>query len=229
VQGKVVVVTGGFGALGRAVALAAQARGAQVAALDFAAKPPPELVKALGARALIGGIDLARPKSAQAAMARVVKRLSRIDALLNIAGGFVWETVADGEPDTWDRLYRMNVTTALNATRAALPHLVASGGRIVNVGANAALKAEAGMGAYTAAKSGVHRLTEALAQELKGKVAVNAVLPSILDTAGNRADMPKADPTKWVTPKDLAAVILFLASDEASAVTGALVPVTGGV
>jgi 3-oxoacyl-[acyl-carrier protein] reductase len=85
------------------------------------------------------------------------------------------------------------------------------------------------MGPYAAAKSGVHRLTEALAEELKGKVAVNAVLPSIIDTPANRKDMPDADFSRWVTPDDLSEVIMFLASDRARAVTGALVPVTGGV
>ena len=86
------------------------------------------------------------------------------------------------------------------------------------------------MGAYAASKSAVHRLTEALAEELKAtSVTVNAVLPSIIDTPANRADMPEADPTKWVAPADLATTILFLASPEARAITGALLPVTGRV
>ena len=92
-----------------------------------------------------------------------------------------------------------------------------------------ALQAGAGMGAYAASKAGVHRLTEALAVEWKGKITVNAVLPSIIDTPANRASMPKADFGKWVTPQELAEVILFLASDAASAVTGALLPVSGRV
>jgi len=138
--------------------------------------------------------------------------------------------VADGDPRTWQRMYALNVATALNASRAAIPHLVASGsGRIINVGAMGALQAGSGMGAYAASKAGVHRLTEALATELKGRITVNAVLPSIIDTAANRASMPKADFAKWVTPKELADVILFLASDAASAVTGALLPVNGRV
>ena len=107
----------------------------------------------------------------------------------------------------------MNLKTALNACKAALPYLLESGaGRIVNVGAQSALHAASGFGPYAASKSAVHRLTESLADELKLKgVTVNAVLPSIIDTAANRRDMPKADFSRWVAPADLAAVILFLA------------------
>jgi NAD(P)-dependent dehydrogenase (short-subunit alcohol dehydrogenase family) len=127
-------------------------------------------------------------------------------------------------------MYALNVLTALNASRSAIPHLAASpAGRIVNIGAMGALQAGSGMGAYAASKAGVHRLTEALASEWKGKITVNAVLPSIIDTAANRASMPEADFKKWVTPQELADVILFLASDAASAVTGALLPVSGRV
>jgi NAD(P)-dependent dehydrogenase (short-subunit alcohol dehydrogenase family) len=136
-----------------------------------------------------------------------------------------------GDPETWSKLFQMNVQTASNAIRASLAALKASGsGRIVNVGANGAVKAGVGMGPYAASKAGVHKLTEALAEELKASgVTVNAVLPSILDTPVNRADMPDADVSTWVTPQDLSAVILFLASEQARAVTGALVPVTGKV
>jgi 3-oxoacyl-[acyl-carrier protein] reductase len=150
--------------------------------------------------------------------------------LVNIAGSFSFETVSEGDPKTWQRLYTINVMTALNASRAAIPHLVASeAGRIINIGAMGALQAAGGMGPYAASKSGVHRLTEALAAELKGKVTVNAVLPSTIDTPANRRDMPKADFSAWVTANELADVILFLASDAASAVTGALLPVRGRV
>ncbi len=164
-------------------------------------------------------------------MASVKARFGRIDALLNIAGGFQWDTIADGKVDAWDRMYALNLKTALNACKAALPYLMENGaGRIVNVGAQSAIHAASGFGPYAASKSAVHRLTESLADELKLKgVTVNAVLPSIIDTAQNRRDMPNADFTRWVAPADLAAVILFLASDEAKAVTGALIPVSGRV
>jgi NAD(P)-dependent dehydrogenase (short-subunit alcohol dehydrogenase family) len=225
-QDKVIAVTGGFGALGRAVTEAARASGAKVAAIDFVAAPAANDDGVLR----IGEVDLADPDAAERAIAEVVARFGRLDALVNVAGGFRWQTLADGAFAAWDDLYRMNVLTAAAASKAAAPHLVASGrGAIVNIGANGAVKAAAGMGAYAAAKGGVHRLTEALAEEWKGKVRVNAILPSILDTPANRADMPKADPSAWVSLAEAASAILFLASDAASGVTGALLPVTGRV
>src|SRR6185295_5789264 len=112
----------------------------------------------------------------------------------------------DGDPAVWDSLFTINVKTALNTCRAAIPHLRASrAGRIVNIGAYAALKAGAGMGAYTASKAGVHRLTESLAAELKDqRITVNAVLPSIIDTPPNRKEMAQADFSTWVSPCSLA-------------------------
>lgn len=222
---RVIAITGGHGALGRAVLEAALAAGLKVAVIDHAAghAAPDGVLE-------VGGIDLTDAGQAGQAMAAVVGRFGRLDALLNIAGGFVWQTTEDAAP-AWDRMQALNVTTALNAVRAALPSLKASPeGRIVNVGSAAALKPGAGMGAYGAAKLGVHALTQALAEELKTtSVTVNAVLPSIIDTAANRKDMPDADPATWVAPADLAAVILFLAGPESRAMTGALVPVTGRV
>ncbi|MFI4974131.1 MAG: SDR family NAD(P)-dependent oxidoreductase [Caulobacterales bacterium] len=229
-KNKVVIVTGAFGVLGRGVCGALARRGAKVAAVDLAAQAPGDLTQALGDGAvMLGGYDLTDPAAARRAVDAAIAAFGRVDALINVAGGFAWETVAEGDAATWDRLYAMNVKTCANMCRAAIPHLARTHGRIVNVGAGGAVKAAAGMGAYAAAKGGVHRLTEALAEELKGGVAVNAVLPSIIDTPANRADMPKADFSKWVAPDDLAEVILFLASDAARAVTGALVPVSGGV
>jgi NAD(P)-dependent dehydrogenase (short-subunit alcohol dehydrogenase family) len=225
-DGKVVVVTGASGALGRVVAEAALARGARVAGVDHA----PSQVPATADRIELGGVDLSDAAQAKDAIDAAASHFGRLDALINIAGGFAFETIAEGETKTWQRMYALNVLTALHASRAAIPHLAASpAGRIVNVGAIGALQANDGMGAYAASKAGVHRLTEALAAEWKGKITVNAVLPSTIDTAANRASMPKADFAKWVTPQELAEVILFLASDAASAVTGALLPVSGRV
>jgi len=225
VSERVIAVTGGHGSLGRAVVEAALADGLRVAVIDHAAgQSVPEGVLELA------GVDLTDPASAQTAIDAVAAHFGRLDALLNIAGGFVWQTTDDADP-AWAKMFALNVATALNASRAALPHLKRSDeGRIVNVGANGALRAAAGMGAYAASKAGVHRLTEAMAEELKDtNVTVNAVLPLILDTDQNRRDMPDADPAKWVAPADLARIMLFLASPESRAMTGALIPVTGRV
>ena len=225
-DGKVIVVTGALGALGSVVVDSALARGARVASVDHA----PTQVPATANQLELGGVDLTDAAAAKKAIDAAASHFGRLDALINVAGGFAFETVAEGDPKTWQRMYALNVTTTLNASRAAIPHLIASGaGRIVNVGALGALQTGAGMGPYAASKAGVHRLTEALAAEYKGRITANAVLPSIIDTAANRASMPKADFGKWVRPTELADVILFLASEAASAITGALVPVSGRV
>jgi NAD(P)-dependent dehydrogenase (short-subunit alcohol dehydrogenase family) len=225
-DGKVIVVTGASGALGKVVAETALARGARVAGVDHAASQ----TAATDNRIELGGVDLSDAAAAKKAIDAAAAHFGRFDALVNIAGGFAFETVADGDPHTWQHMYALNVLTALNASRSAVPHLVNSGaGRIVNIGAMGALQAGSGMGAYAASKAGVHRLTEALAAEWKGRITVNAVLPSTIDTPANRASMPRADFAKWVTPQELAEVILFLVSDAASAVTGALLPVSGRV
>jgi NAD(P)-dependent dehydrogenase (short-subunit alcohol dehydrogenase family) len=225
-EGKFIVVTGASGALGKVVVTSALAKGAKVAAIDHT----PSTVKTTAERIELGSVDLTDAAAAKKAIDAAAAHFGRLDALVNIAGGFAYETAVEGDPKTWQRLYALNVLTALHASRSAIPHLAASSaGRIINVGAMGAIQAGAGMGAYAASKAGVHRLTEALAAEWKGKITVNAVLPSTIDTAANRASMPNADFSKWVRPEELAEVILFLASDAASAVTGALLPVNGRV
>jgi len=221
-----VIVTGGFGILGAAVAAAFARTGDKVARIDFAPEARDPLVGALD----IGGVDLTDAAATQAALDRVAAAHGGIDVLVNVAGGFTWETLEGGSLASWARMQAMNLTTAATITQLALPQLKASAaGRIISIGAGAAVKAGMGMGAYAASKSGVHRLTEALAEELAGtRVTVNAILPSIIDTPTNRADMPDADFTTWVQPEAIADVIAFLASDAGRAVTGALIPVTRG-
>ncbi len=225
-EGQVVAITGAFGALGQAVVKAVLAQGAKVAAIDRAGEPR----ESLGAAQLFGNVDLANELSTRTTMDVIVGKLGRLDALVNIAGGFRWETVGEGKLETWDQLYQLNLRTVVSACKAALPLLPDNHGRIVNIGANGAVKAGAGMGAYAASKAGVARLTEALAEEVKARgITVNALLPSIIDTPANRADMPEADFGKWVTPAQLADVIVFLLSPKSQAITGALLPVTGKV
>jgi NAD(P)-dependent dehydrogenase (short-subunit alcohol dehydrogenase family) len=224
---RVYAVTGGFGALGAVLGDVLAQAGARVALIGRGRAPaalPPR------ARAL-AGVDLGDAAAARAALDQAAQHFGRLDGLVNVAGGFQWEKIEGGRIDTWDQMFAINVRTALLASQAALPHLLARGSaRIVNVGAASASQAALGMGAYAAAKSGVARLTEAMAEEFKDRgLTVNAVLPSILDTPANRADMPKADPARWVSPQALARVVLFLLSDDAAPITGALIPVRGRV
>jgi NAD(P)-dependent dehydrogenase (short-subunit alcohol dehydrogenase family) len=229
-DGTIVAITGAFGNLGLVTAQVLAERGAKVALIGRG-KAPANLPASLASACIASGVDLAERDAAQRAMGLIVSQLGGLNALVNVAGGFSWETIADGSADTWERMFDVNVKTTLNASKAALHHLTKSaGGRIVNIGAMGALKAGMGMGAYAASKAGVMRLTEALAEELKDKGAtVNAILPSIIDTPQNRADMPDADVSRWVTPEQIGAVIAFLLSKEAQCITGALIPVAGRV
>jgi NAD(P)-dependent dehydrogenase (short-subunit alcohol dehydrogenase family) len=226
-SGKVIAVTGAFGALGSAVAATLAGFGAQVARLDHAAVPagfPPASLS-------YGGLDLADDATAAAVIKEIIQATGRLDALVNIAGGFRFEKLEQGTLEIWDSQYRTNLRSAVACCKAALPHLLESAnGRIINIGALGAVKAGAGMGAYAASKAGIAKLTEALADELKDRgVTVNAVLPSTLDTPRNRRDMPDADFSRWVAPTAVAEAIAFLISDSAAAITGTLLPVAGRV
>jgi NAD(P)-dependent dehydrogenase (short-subunit alcohol dehydrogenase family) len=224
-SGKVIAVTGAFGALGAAVSATLADCGARVARLDHAPVPVGPPASSLA----YGGVDLADDTAAASIMSRIVQETGRLDGLVNIAGGFHFEKLEGGILKNWDAMYRMNLRTAVACCQAALAYLLKSGdARIINIGALGALKATAGMGGYAASKAGIAKLTEALADELKDRgVTVNALLPSTLDTARNRLDMPTADFTRWVAPAAIGDVIAFLFSDSARAVTGALIPVAG--
>ncbi|MCP1471749.1 NAD(P)-dependent dehydrogenase (short-subunit alcohol dehydrogenase family) [Sphingobium sp. OAS761] len=217
------IVTGAAGILGQAVTRTLRAAGYVVTGIDRA----PDAGASDGG-SYRGDVDLTDPHAARAAIEAAVAENGPAAALVNVAGTFRWETVGDGDVATWSLLFDVNLRTAVNAVRAALPSLRDGGGAIVNIGAAGAIKAAAGMGAYAASKAGVAKLTEALAEEEKDRgVRVNAVLPSIIDTPANRTDMADADFSRWVTPDAVASVVAFLLSDGASAVTGACVPVTG--
>ncbi|HSC18888.1 MAG TPA: SDR family NAD(P)-dependent oxidoreductase [Rhizomicrobium sp.] len=221
-SGKSCIVAGGMGALGTAVVARLRSDGARVAVLARASPAQADDM-------MFGGVDLSDPAAARNALNGAVKDIGGLYALINVAGAFRWETVADGDVATWDLLYSTNLKTAVCTSKAALPHLIANGeGRIVNIGAATAAKAAAGMGAYAASKAGVAKLTEALSEEVKANgITVNAVLPSIIDTGANRRAMPDADFSKWVKPEAIAELIAFLLSDAAGAITGALIPISG--
>jgi NAD(P)-dependent dehydrogenase (short-subunit alcohol dehydrogenase family) len=227
-SGKKIVVTGAFGALGAAVSAAVKSAGAQVACIDFA--PASKAPAACAGCVLIGNVDLSAPAAATQALAAAAAQLGGLDGIVNVAGGFRWEKIADGDIATWDFMFNVNVRTAVNAVRAALPLMKSPGARVVNISAAGAVKAATGMGAYAASKAGIAKFTEALADELKDSgVTVNAILPSIIDTPVNRADMPTAEFDRWVKPEQVADLIVFLLSGRATAITGALIPITGRV
>lgn len=216
-----IVVTGGLGILGQAVVQFLKNRGDQVAVVDVAPARDDQ-----GDVMVLGGIDLTDEAAVVAAYRSIADELGGIDGLVNVAGGFLWETVIDGSLDSWDRMYAMNLRTAVISSRAAVAHLV-KGGAIVNIGAAAAGNAAMGLAPYAASKAGVKALTESLADELRGKgIRVNAVLPTIIDTPTNRADMPDADRSGWVTPAGAARAIGFLLSPEAGTITGATLPLS---
>ncbi len=228
---KTIVVTGAAGNLGQAVARAFAAEGARLVLLDVDAKRLEEVFPGDSEACDKLAVDLGDEAATAAALASVFSGGRTCDVLCAIAGGFhMGEPVHETPATAWDQMQNLNVQTLLSAAKALVPGMAERGeGRVVTVGAAAARSGVAGMGAYTASKSVVMRLTEAMAAELAGKgVTVNAVLPSIIDTPQNREAMPKADPAQWVAPEDLAAVVTFLASPDARAVSGALIPVTGG-
>ena len=225
-----VFITGAAGNLGRAVANAFAQRDANLVLVDVQRTA---LEKAFGTdtdRRLLAATNLLEQAAADATVSKALERFGRIDVVCNIAGGFrMGPAVHETKDADWNFLFDLNAKTVLHVSRAAVPAMLRSGGgKIVNVGAYAAQKGAAAMGAYIASKSAVIRITETMAAELREKnINVNCVLPTIIDTPENRAAMPQADPQRWVAPQDLAAVIVFLASDAARAVHGAAIPVTG--
>lgn len=227
---RTVIITGAAGNLGKAVAKAFGDLGANLVLVDLKRESLQGAFGAENDHRLFAPANLLEMGEASGVAQAALARFGRIDVLCNIAGGFrMGETVHETSDENWDFLFGINTRTLLHAARAVVPHMLAAGGgRIVNVGAYAAQRGAARMGAYTASKATVIRMTEAMAGELREKnINVNCVLPTIIDTPENRAAMPKADPAKWVAPTDLASVIVFLASDAARAVHGAAVPVTG--
>ena len=227
---KVVLITGAAGNLGRAVAAAFAAAGATLVLLDIGDAALAKAYPGQDAKRLLLAADLMDATSAQQAVDTALARLGRIDCLCNVAGGFHYgPAVHETTPELWKRMMDLNAGTVLNMAHAVVPAMLKAGaGRIVNIAAGGGLKGGGHMAAYSAAKSAVIRLTESMSAELREQgINVNCVLPSVIDTPANRADMPNADPKKWVAPADLASVIVFLCSDGARAVHGASVPVVG--
>jgi NAD(P)-dependent dehydrogenase (short-subunit alcohol dehydrogenase family) len=225
-SGKNCLITGAAGNLGRAVAQAFASEGASLILMDHHEN---HLRSAYGREGDGKRFALADLRDTQS-VARALPAGARIEILCNIAGGFrMGQAVHETTDDTWDLMLGLNAKSVINCARAVVPGMLAAGhGKIVNIAALAGLSGKANMGAYSASKSAVMRLTESMSAELRDKgINVNCILPSTIDTSQNRADMPKADPRRWVAPDALAEVVLFLASDAARAIHGAAIPVNG--
>ncbi len=234
-QNPVVMVTGAAGNLGSAVARAFRSAGARLVLVDRAPDRLPALFPELADSPdhyLATGADLTDPDAAQAVVREALNRFGRIDVLVHTVGGYRGgQPVHETDWETWQFLFDLNVRTTWAVVRAVVPVMrEQKAGRIILVGARTGVEGGKGTAAHSAVKSAVHRLTESLAAELRGTgVTVNCVVPGIIDTPQNRAAMPKADPSRWVQPAAIADVILFLASDAARAVHGAIIPVYGAL
>lgn len=214
------IVCGAFGTLGSAVSKTLSATGHHVVGIDVASPPEGFVAEA------IGGVDLTSEQQVVEAFEKAASATGQFDGLVNVVGGFAWETIVGGVIDTWDQMYAINLRTAAIACKTAVAHLP-SGGAIVNVGAAAATQAAAGMAPYAAAKAGVLALTQSMADELRSRrIRVNAVLPTIIDTPQNRRDMPDADFGTWISPDTIARVIGFLLSEDGSSISGVGIPVS---
>lgn len=231
-SGKVVLITGAAGNLGGAVAAGFYNGGAKLILADQSIE---RLRTAYGPwesteDALLLAVDLTREESVAEMANQVSSVCGRVDILANIAGGFLMGARLHEAPaNDWDFMIRLNAASVFLASRAILPMMLSSGaGKIVSVGARAAREGKARMGPYCASKAAVITLTESMSAEYKGdNINVNCILPGTIDTPQNREAMPDADYSKWVKPEALAQVILFLASDAASAIHGAAIPVYG--
>lgn len=227
---RTVMITGAGGNLGRAVADAFAAQGANLVLLDLDRAKLEQIYGANHPQRLLLTANLLDKDELGAAVKAAVERFTRIDVLCNVAGGFrMGSAVHETSDQDWDFLLNLNARSVLNTAHAVVPLMLKAGsGKIVNVAANSAQRGLAQMSAYCASKDVVIRLTESMAAELRdSNINVNCVMPSIIDTPENRAAMPDADASRWVAPDSLAEVIVFLASDAARAVHGAALPVVG--
>lgn len=231
--GKVALVAGGTGGLGRAVSLAFLEEGATVVA-TYRKQEELEALKSAagvnGARLEGQNVDVTGEVAVRQLVEKIHAKYARLDALVNTVGGYaggvkLWEV----ETKVLDQMLALNLRSGFALSRAAVSAMLKQGnGSIVNVAAKAALDHAAGAAAYAASKAAAVAMMDSLAADLKGSgVRVNSILPSIIDTEANRKAMPKADFAKWPKPGDIARVVLFLCSDDARVIHGAAIPVYG--
>jgi NAD(P)-dependent dehydrogenase (short-subunit alcohol dehydrogenase family) len=208
---RVALITGATGGLGSAIVPAFESAGYSVVSCDAA---HPHVARQF---------DVTDPAAVEAAVRDILTDFGRIDVLVNLVGAWrPQDPISEITDEDWDGLFKINFKSVLVMSRAVLPHMIERGsGRIINVGAKQGERGAGGNGPYSVAKAGVLGLTEVMADETRDSgITVNAVVPSVIDTPGNRASMPNADFDAWVPPAQIAATMVFLASDEAASITG---------
>ena len=218
-KGKVVLITGGAGALGQTVVPSFVSAGASVFLGDL------NPVQQSGVTSLKA--DFTDQTQVRGLVNDVIQSAGRLDALINLVGGFATGRVVETDVSLWQRMMAMNLTSAFLLSHAVLPPMLERRqGRIVHIAARAGLEPFPGAAAYVVSKAGLIALIRALSTELNGSgVTVNGVLPSTIDTPANRKAMPAADPSKWVRPESITQTLIFLASDAAIQINGALIPI----
>ena len=226
----VVVVTGGTGGLGQAVVAELLDAGAQVVVPWLVEREREGIEAALGDRDGLTLVEANLLEGGAEAVVAAAKERGQLGALVNLVGGFAaGDRIHETEPAAFEKMLALNLTTALNASRAAIPELLASGGgAIVCVGTKVAYSPFSGGAPYAISKSAVLALVRSLDVEYREDgIRANAIVPNIIDTPANRESMPDADHSKWVQPAEIARVIRFLCSEDSSPVTGAAIPVYG--
>ena len=232
-EGKVVLITGGTGALGREASLSFLKSSAVAAITHVTDREIPQLESTLGdlmKKVMLIKADIGDEVQVEKTVSDIVKKYGQIDILINVVGGYLGgKKVTEMTGKEWDLMMNLNLKTAFLISKHVVGQMVKQGsGKVVHVAARLGLKGVAGNSAYVASKSGLIRLVESLSDEVKDKnINVNCILPSIIDTSTNRKDMPNADFSKWVKPSEIAQVMLFLASDDSKPIHGAAIPVYG--
>jgi NAD(P)-dependent dehydrogenase (short-subunit alcohol dehydrogenase family) len=223
---RVVLLTGASGGLGGAVTTAFLEAGATVVGTGRSAP----VIATPNARFHGIAADLSTGEGASTAIERAIGKTGRIDALMHLVGGFSGgKPVAETDDATWNDMLNVNLHAAFHTARAVLPHMIAAGrGRIVAIGSRTGVEPVAALSAYGVAKAGLIALVRTIALEVKNAgVTANVVLPSVIDTPANRAANPGADYSNWVSPQSIARLLVWLTSDEAGDMNGAVIPIYG--